>query len=85
MLQDPLTEQERARVVSEVKFHLVQQELETNLACKILFVLLDRYQRSGEPCHKELSLHLGDGISRKIKIHLYNSKRDKDTVVITTH
>jgi hypothetical protein len=78
-----LTEKQRARVVNEVKMNIINHELENEIASKVLFQILNNYQRDGQPCHKELSLSMHNGAARKIVIHLYNNKSIQDIVSIT--
>lgn len=77
------TKQERQQTVSEVKFNIINKDLENEIASKVLFRMLDIYVETGQPViEKELSLHLPGDAPRKFVVNLYNQKNRMDTVVI---
>jgi len=79
----PRSPSERLQTVNETKMQCIDHELTGDLATKILFQMLDNYQRDGTTyIDKELNLNLRHHTPRKFVVNLYNDRSRKDTVVI---
>lgn len=81
-IMSELTQLERTRVVNEIKMNIIANDLENEIASKVLYYILNDYIITGKQYNKELTLNLTDGKKRKIVVKLYNNKLMKDTVLI---
>lgn len=74
------TKSERLQIINEVKLNVLSNNLENELASKILFQMLENYYENGTIYeNKELNIV---NLKKKYIINLYNNKRKSDVVLI---
>lgn len=76
------TESQRLSIANEIKLKIIQHNLDNDPASKILWAILDRYVKTGEPVNTNLFLKNRYDIERKYVVELHNNQHIKDVVMI---
>ena len=79
----PRTASDRLKTVNEVKLMLMEHNLQQDPACKVLWLILDNYHKTGTSVRAtELPLKLRYDQPRKLVVTLANDTKVRDTVLL---
>lgn len=77
------SKKEKLRSINEVKMYVVNNNLENDMASKVLFKMLDNYyDNDTEYVDKELSLGFKNGKYAKYIVNLHNIRSKKNNVIL---